>query len=243
MRQGVEQIECASLPASRLAVLADLRREPGVTVTLWGDRAWVRWDRASAVVLDRVRPIVGAELYARRDGLWYRLGHRLPAFGLPVDNGDGMPLHRVVSPLPVRPVPPGTGTIRPVELALVLDDTERPATALECAIGVLGRWAEMAPTAWLGPLQAARSGDRVLVRGRPLPPLAGGRRFWGRTVLTPLGLRPEPDLPEPALRAALGVGEDGLLVLTTDGAEVVPLGAFRPVTRAGIRLAREARTS
>ena len=46
-----------------------------------------------------------------------------------------------------------------------------------------------------------------------------------------------------ALRAALGVGEDGLLVLTTDGAEVVPLGAFRPVTRAGIRLAREARTS
>src|SRR3954464_1996597 len=139
-RDDDDLIECASLPASTLAALAGLRREPGVTVTLEGDRAWVRWDPASTAVLDRVRPIAGAELYARRDRHWYRLGHRLPAFGLPVDDGAGVPLHRAVTPLPVRPGPPGTAATGPVELALVPDDAERPATALECALDVLGRW-------------------------------------------------------------------------------------------------------
>src|SRR5690242_7899362 len=198
MQQDPERIECACLPATRLASLAGLRRVPGVTVTVAGDRAWVRWGPGSAEVLDRVRPIQGVELYVRRGGLWYRLGHRAPTFGLPVDDEGAVPLDRAVLPLAVRPEPPGTAPA-PVELTLVPDDTARPATALECPLDALARWAEMAPTARLSPLRAARSGDRALVRGRPLPPLAGCRRYWGRTVLAPLGLRPEPGLPEPAL--------------------------------------------
>jgi hypothetical protein len=242
MRHDADPIECASLPASLLAGLSDLRRDPGVTVTLVGDRAWVRWDSASSMVLDRIRPIAGAELYSRRGGLWHRLGHRLPSFGLPVDDGAGMPIHRVVTPLPVQPEPPGADAIEPVGLTLVPDDMERPATAVECELVVLGRWAEMATSASLGTLRVSRSGDRALVLGGPLPPLAGGLRFWGRIVLIPLGMRPEPELPEAALCAALGAGDDGLLLLKPDGAEVVPPGAFRPLTRAGIRLALEGRT-
>src|SRR5690349_7222139 len=101
MQPHDESIECACIPAAALAELADLRRELGVSVTLSGDRAWVRWGTGSASVLTRVRPIAGCELYARRSGHWYRPGHRLPSFGLPVDDGRGQPLHRAVVPLPV----------------------------------------------------------------------------------------------------------------------------------------------
>ena len=61
-------------------------------------------------------------------------------------------------------------------------------------------------------------------------------RFWGETVLVPTGFRPEPDLPAAALRAALGVAADELLVLDETGAEVIPRAAFEPLTRAGVRL-------
>src|SRR5947199_8769895 len=103
MTSGREFLECACLPVSALAGLADLRREPGVTVTLAGDRAWVRWNPASDAVLRRVLPLPGAELYQRRGVLWVRLGHRLPSFGLPIDGGEPVPLPRPVLPSPAGP--------------------------------------------------------------------------------------------------------------------------------------------
>ena len=70
MRPDLDSIHCASVPVAALAALAGLRREPGVTVTLAGDRAWVRWDAApgstSKTVLRRVLPLAGSELYDRR---------------------------------------------------------------------------------------------------------------------------------------------------------------------------------
>jgi hypothetical protein len=101
----------------------------------------------------------------------------------------------------------------------------------------LGRWAETAPTARIEGLRAARAGGLVLVLGRPAPAVDGGERFWGVRVLVPLGFRPAPALPEPALLEVVGAVAGGLVVLTGEGAEVMPLGAFRPLTRAGVRLA------
>ena len=237
----LDALQCASLPASALAALADLRREPGVAVTVSGDRAFVRWASESEEVLRRVRPIAGVELYARRGGLWYRHGHHLPTFGLPADEGESVSLHRAVTPTPVRPEPPAGIPPRPVELTLVRDGRVREATALGCGLDEFGRWADMAPTARLVALRAATAGDRVLLLGRRLPPIPGAERFWGGRILVPLGLRTDPELPEPALCGALGAGEDELLVITHEGAETVPLRAFRTATRAGVRLALEGR--
>jgi hypothetical protein len=61
------------------------------------------------------------------------------------------------------------------------------------------------------------------------------QRFWGERVLTPLGFRPEPELPETALRAAAEVSLGELLVLTESGAEAIPEDAFAPLTRAAMR--------
>ena len=237
----LDAIQCASLPASALTALADLRREPGVAVTVSGDRAFIRWDSATVEVLCRVLPLAGVELYARRGGLWYRPGHRLPTFGLPADEGESVPLARAVTPTPVRPELPTHILPRPVELELVRDGRVREASALGCGLDELGRWADMAPTARLVALRAATAGDRVLLLGRPLPPIPGAERFWGGRILVPLGFRTDPEIPEPALCGALGAGDDELLVLTHEGAETVPLRSFRTLTRAGVRLALEAR--
>jgi hypothetical protein len=178
-------------------------------------------------------------LYAHRDGAWYRFGHHLPAFGLP--QHEGRPLFQVLTPAPCLPVPVPTETLSRTTLRLVTDDRPRSTTALVCDLAALVRWAETAVTARLTTLQAARRGAQVLLRGKPLPPLPDGERFWGNSVLVPLGWRIEPDLPESALREAFEVEEGDVLLVRRDGVEPVASDAFRPLTRAAVRLAQEER--
>src|SRR5207302_880885 len=147
------------------------------------------------------------------------------------------PLHDVLTPAPVRPLPPPVPDLRPVPLALAADDRPRPTTAVAYDLATLGAWADTVPAARLAALRAAHCGGRVLVLGRRLPLLPAGERFWGERVLVPLGYRPEPALPEAAVRAALGLAEDELLLMRPGNAEVVPGSALRPLTRAGLRLA------
>jgi hypothetical protein len=238
MTSTLDQVCLASLPAPALAVLAGLRREPGISVILEGDRAWVLWEPGTVAVLRRVLPVPGVELFVRREGHWHRHGRRLPASGLPEAlAGEAVPLHRAVTPVPIRAIPPGPTAPPPARLGLVRDDRVRPATALRCALEELGRWAETATTAEIRALRAARAAECVMVRGARLPALAGGERFWGDRVLVPLGFRAEPDLPESALRAALHVADDALLVLEAEGFEAVPREALRPLSRSSLRLA------
>ena len=227
----------ARLPASCLAALADLRREPGIGVILDGDHAWIRWQAGDEGLALRLMAIPGAELFTLRDGLWYPSGCRLPRFGLPLDAGASIPLHRAVTPRPVDPEAPGHVAIRPTMLGLARDPGVRPASAVVCELDDLGRWADGATTAGIESLSAAMCDGLAMVRGRILPPIAAGERFWGRAVLAPLGFRPDPILPERAILGALGVADDDLLILGPDGCEVVPRDAFRPLTRASVRLA------
>jgi MoxR-vWA-beta-propeller ternary system domain bpX2 len=238
MSTTLEGVCCARLPALALQVLADLRPEPGITVTPEGDHVWVRWEAGREAVLRRLLPVHGVELYARRDALWYRPGAHLPAFGVPVDLEQGaMPLARAVAPSFLRAIEhDGAGPV-PIGLHLVRATTARAATALRCTLVELGRWAERAGTAELAALEAARAGDEVLIRGRRLPAIAG-QRYWGDRLLTPLGFRPEPGLPEHALRRALGVAKGDIVLLEFDGFETIPHAALEPLARARVRLAR-----
>lgn len=210
-------------------------------MTVAEDRAWVRWEPGDETVLRRVMPLAGAELYTRRGSHWYKLGARLPSFGLPMDQSglESRPLHKAVVPRAVWPQPPGDGAVEAVELTLVRDDHIRAATALRCPIRVLGQWADFAPSSRFNGLLAARTESMVLIVGSSLPEVAGPgvERFWGARVLTPLGLRAEPSLPEPALRGALGIGDDQLALLSSGEVEILPYAALRTLSRAGVRLA------
>jgi hypothetical protein len=231
----LENVSCARLPLASLPALAGLRCRPGVTVRIEGASAWLRWPVDDEGVRRCVQPLAGAELYEIRDGVWYRPGRHLPAFE--VADEDGRPLEGALFPAPVEPEPPPVVALSPQVIRLAPADRPRAATVMHTPLAELGRWADTATTAQLAALRAARSGDRVLLLGRPLPALPGGLRLWGERLLVPLGFRPEPAFPESTLLEALGVGPENLVLLTAESAEVVPRGAFEPLTRAAVRLA------
>ncbi len=256
-----QDVRCASIPVDDLSVLADLRREPGIRVTIADGRAWVCWDdepgpsaeseATRRILVTRLLPRPGVEIFARSDGRWHRPGEHLPAFGVPVGDGfDGVragPRDRARADLGGA-----AGGRRP-----------RPGPAPDRARR--GRTAPARRRAAMPAFGARRLGrtgavvvDRVDLRGvvsradarrtgrgrgpaararRTAPRAADGLRYWGADVLIPIGYRAEPDLAERALRSAVGAGPDVLVVLDADGPELVPRQAFRPMSRAGIRQA------
>jgi hypothetical protein len=251
---------CASIPVHDLPVLADLRRLPGIRVSILGDRAWIRWEADSEatrrVLLERLLPLSGIELFARRGGHWYRPGESLPAFRVPIGDGSGgVPLERVIFPRPMSASVPANASPEPLALRLVRDGRSRPrpAVAVCCRLDRLAEWAERETSARIASLTGAWIPDpdggpgqtEVLVLGEigMLPASLGGSRFWGVDVIIPLGFRADPELSEAALRRLVGAGPDDLVVLDTAGHERIPRGAFRPLSRAGIRLASASITS
>lgn len=236
MAEPTDEARCASLPADALPLLAGLRARPGLRVKQNGGLAWLFWPAHDAAVTQAVAPVHGAELFVRWDGVWRRPGRSLPAFGVPEEAG-AKSLAEAVVPAPVEPLTAERPAFRRVQLTLARDGRPRPASALLCPLDALARWADGVPSSRLAPLEAALCGGLALVRGERLPEIAGGERFWGGAVLTPLGWRPEPPLPERELGRALQLGDDDLALLAADGAEVIAGGLLRPPTRAGLRLA------
>ena len=91
-------------------------------------------------------------------------------------------------------------------------------------------------------IRGAISGDSALLLGRSLPAWPGAERYWGRRSWSRSASSPGRRSPEEALREALGAS-GGEVVRLVPGpgegvaAEAIPLDAFRPLTRAGVRLA------
>ena len=260
MSAAWKEVRCASIRAEDLPALADLRRHLDIRVTMLKDRAWIYWehdsDQMRDVVLRRILPLHGAQLYCERDGNWHRLGEHLPDFNAPgVDRHESAALFQVLLPVAIAGCRPDSTRSQRAQVSVVRDlrGHARPATALRCALEALRAWAEQATSTQLSALLAAwttgtagqKVNAEVLVLGPAvaLPPLASGARYWGTDLLIPLGFRAEPDLPEPVLRALGGAKPDDLLVLDQDGFESIPRGAFKPLERAGVRLACQSRQS
>jgi hypothetical protein len=236
----LNQVGCACVPEAALGVLAGLRREPGVVVSLRRGEAWVRWPPGQTSVLAKLLPVPGVRLYVRGDALWYAVGHRLPSFEVPEGlEDDEVSLSAAIVPEPIPLTTPSRREWEPVSVRLVRDDQARPASAVCCRLESLSAWAELATSAQFEDLEAAHDGDRVLIRGRTLPPIADSARFWGGRLLIPLGFRVEPDLPVLALLRSFGADSDDLVIVDETGIELVPETALRPLSRASLRLASE----
>lgn len=229
-------VAAALIPEPALAVLAGLRARTDVTAVVSDGYAWVEGPAGDADLWPRLLAVPGATFFVRSEGRWYPLGSRLPAGHVPL-MGRARPLCDLIHPAPVSPVPPVSLERSGVRLTVVRGGEPRPATGLRTTLRDLLPWAEAATTRDLAACSAARCGEAVLVRGERLPAVPGPERFHGVRVWVPLGCRAEPELPEDVLREAAGVAADELLILTEAGAEAVPESAFRPLTRAGVRLA------
>jgi hypothetical protein len=235
MDGSLAEVCCASVPAASLAWLAPLRVHAGIRVCILDERAWLWWEAGDEVVLRHVLSLHDIELFTRREGRWYRAGQHLPAFEVP-SREAARPLLHVLTPSPVQ-AEPHAPSFRPMRLTLVREDRPRATSALCCSLAELGRWAEEATSKHLAQLTAIHSGQRVLLRGERLSSLPGTERYWGRTVLTPLGFRPEPAMSEGVLREALGLRDEEIALLGEDGFEAIDARRFQPLTRASVRLA------
>jgi hypothetical protein len=258
VRPAWKEVRCASLRADDLCVLADLRGRVELRVLLVGDRVWVCWPADSEmipeVLVGRILPLEGVELFTERGGLWYRLGQHLPAFGVPFrDETDGVLLDRLLIPGKLMAQRPERRFGDALRAGLVRDEREasRPATALSCSLQVLFVWAEQATSSqftslrgawWIpsdGEKQAEADADAfVLGAAGNLPLLPESVRYWGTDLLIPVGFRADPDLPGGAFRRIVGADIGELVVLDEDGFELIARDAFQPLSRAGIRLAR-----
>ncbi|VTT96817.1 Uncharacterized protein OS=Singulisphaera acidiphila (strain ATCC BAA-1392 / DSM 18658 / VKM B-2454 / MOB10) GN=Sinac_2119 PE=4 SV=1 [Gemmataceae bacterium] len=228
-------VVAARISAEHMDALAPVRDRSGVRVHPAAAAAWVRWPAGSADVVRCLLPVPGVTFFTHLRGVWSMLGSRLPTSDVPPE-GDGLPVAAVLVPGRFEAASPRREEIRPAVLGIVRGGEPRPASALVCSVEVLVRWADVATTAELAAVRAARCGGRAILLGPRLPSLAGAVRLWGTDVLVPVGFRPEPELPPATLREACGAEADELLVLDEARAEVVPKGAFEPLTRAGVRL-------
>ncbi len=229
----------ALVPRASLAVLAPLRRRPGIRV---GDGqgpaiAWVEWEADDAAVAIRaLLPIVGVVLFARSPTGWRRVGRRLDEPAAP-GPGSTIPLATALLPAPPQiDLPPETSRDR-LAIRLVRGDWPSSASAIVCDLDALERWAGQAPPTEFAGLVAARAGGRGLVVGRPAPAVRDAIRLGGDRVLVPLGYRLEPELPAEFVLLAAGARPDDRLLFLGGGVEVVPGEAFAPLTRASARLA------
>jgi hypothetical protein len=236
MNGPLNDVCCASIPAEALPLLAPLRTSTMLRIRQVAGRVWLHWPAGDEEILRRVLPIRGAEVFARRDGQWFRPGQHLPASDVQDDTGAQTLLH-LLAPAPIKPVSRTDEPAQPITLRLVRDGQPRNTSALECGAAELLQWADMATTHALASVEIATSREHALMLGAHLPAIGGAVRFWGRTVLLPLGFRCEPNLPESALRDALDLSAEELIFLREDRAEIVNRAVFRPATRAALRRA------
>jgi MoxR-vWA-beta-propeller ternary system domain bpX2 len=236
----LDHVTCARLPASSLGSLALFRRVEEIQVLYDGDQTWVFWENGDARVLRALLPISGVEFYERRGEAWHRPGCRLPSF-VDAPDGERVPLSRAVVPEPFSSVQPGPSETPPSWLRLARNTRSRPTTASLCPLAELGRWAELALASEIEAIRGALQDDMALLFGSNLPPWQGAVRYWGHRVLVPIGFEPQPSLPEEALLGALGNSDREILRLVPEGerltVEAIPLEKFRPLSRAGVRLA------
>jgi len=236
MPSPLDRAAAALLPTAGLAALAGLRCRDDVRIVVHGERAWATWPPGETSVWRALLAAPGIQFFERRGDQWHELGYHLPRFDVPFP-GEPRRLDALIFPAPIEPVPPRLVMITPVQLGIVPGESPRPTTALRAKFVDLMPWIDAAPSAELQACRGATCGDQVLLRGPRLPTLPRAERFWGQRVLAPVGMRPDPDLPEAALREAADVALDELLILTQRGAEAIAESLLQPLTRAALRIA------
>jgi len=222
--------------------LEPLRTAVGLEVCEADDAVWLRAAEPGEALLKSLQSIPSAELFSvLPDGQLCRAGALVPDGHLPLDGWQRLSTWMTVE-APVASMPgqlPGRVTLR-----LVADSQVREPNLLLTSVPTWLEYASSAPQVRLDRWHfAVSSGDEVLVRGLPLPPLPGRRLVEELGIAVPCGMHWSPAV-DAALLVPLFKLKDGDLLLwqSDDRLERIPSDAFARATRTAVRqTARKAR--
>lgn len=209
---------------------------PGVEVISDHDYSWLRWPTKQEALVRKLLPVAGVTLFVMRDHRWYQLGRRMPADPVPLDR-PGVPLIQLLIPAPFEPEMQTCLQSGRLSLTLAPDRMPRQTSAMRCSLAVMEKWIDQATSAQFSGMRGAVADDQAFVLGANLPLLPGNQRYWGTTILAPLGFRPDPPFSDRVLSQALQIQRGEIAFLEETGVEVLPPETFSDITRAGIRLA------
>jgi hypothetical protein len=236
------------LDAGDIASLGRLRLERGLEACQQGDRLWLRGGNLDESLALRVRQLPALERYTvLSDQALVAEGHQVPHGYLP--QGPWLPLAELIEI--ARPESGSAAhengvlnTWMPASLVLVRDDLIREPNLLLARIDLWSDYAAAAPQIRLNRWSfAANDCGEVLIRGTPLPPIAGQRFVEIEGVAVEAGWMWSPRVEPVVLRQKLELAADDLVLLRSDGeaigavrAEIIPAASFVKATRSAVRL-------
>ena len=222
------------LDASRAGGAAALRLKIGIEACEKGADLWLRGPDGGEALALELRRLPGADRYdVLSGGVLREPGKRVPAGKLPEGPWVAVAAWALAAPQ--------TGSL-PAELTqrvtprMERSVEERPANLLRVTLAVFTGWAQAASNARLRPLAFAASAGEALVRGTPLPPLAGVPYAEDSGLAVPCGWALLPAAGAAAWRERLALADGDLALFNTDGSfERVPAAAFVRASRSAAR--------
>lgn len=234
------------LPEREAAALAPLRPWRDVEVLASDDGGspsgmlWVRGVQWVAEQWALCLRLPGADRYSvLDDGQLLREGTRVPKGWLP--EGNWRPLadwlrFELPEPQTVR------AAVTPIDLAIERTACEREPNWLQMPLADWACYVTAAPAVRLSRWSfAARHGASVIIRGTPLPPLAGTRYVEEAGIAVPAGWGWRPAVPAVTLAEVFGLGEGEVAVWEPErGWSRVAADDWVRATRSAVRLTAEA---
>lgn len=235
-----------SLPRSEVRALAELREWSGVELLAdpLSTGAPLVWLRAAALgdeQWSRCSRLPGVDRYTVcEDRRLVRVGALVPCGRLP--EGTWSPLRERLPILLPRPGEAAPRLPAPTKLALVRSGEPVEPNWLQTSLAEWTAYVVAAPQVRLARWTFSASPDgRVVVRGAPVPPIAGARFVERSGLVVPAGYAWTPAVEPEVVRAALGLAAGDFAWFTVDGAwRVISAGDWVQASRSAVRLtARE----
>jgi len=225
-----------SLDAARGGAAAEMRLEPGIEALECVETLWLRGTSSDERLELLLRRLPGATRFeVLADGQLLPAGKRLPSGRLPDGTWVALKSFNQVA-LPVATL--AARLLKRVPFRLDRVGTHEEASLLLTRKADWLAYGDSASQVRLDRLTfAAASDGRVLVRGQPLPPIAGERYYARAGVATPCGWGWPASLDAKVVRDALGIGADELALFSPAGTwESIPGDQFVRATRSAVRL-------
>ena len=222
------------------SALGTLRLSPGVEVAEDGAVLWIRGQRCDGTLYASILSLPAHDRFVwLEDNRLCRVGERIPSHKLP--DFPWRPLDQWIR-VSLPPAGFATTLALTVPLKLLRGGAEQAPGLLLTTLRIWANYVIQAPEIRLSSLRFAVDGrERVLIRGRPLPPIEGHQWVETDGIAIRAGFCWVPAVSVEMVRRRFEVAPDTLILWHEDGSlERLHAEQFIPATRGNVRSTRAA---